>query len=164
MVPFQDDYRPTMELYLATLREILRHTDNPNCLEAAKNLTRAFFLSIPQLKKASHIPKSHKDELMFNFLELLRNNFRRERTIDFYASRLCLSSKHLSKVIKQVSGRTVHDWIDEYVSTEAKALLRSTDMTVSQVADALGFASQPLFTKFFRRTSGLNPSDVRRRR
>ena len=101
---------------------------------------------------------------MFRFLNVLQNNFRSERTIDFYAKSLCLSSKHLSKVVKQVSGRTVHDWVDDYVITEAKALLRSTDLTVTQVADALGFASQPLFTKFFRRVAGVNPSDVRKKK
>lgn len=164
VVPFASDYQPTLELFVASMREILRHTDNPHRLEAAQNLIRAFFLSMPQLKKSPGIAKSHKDELMYRFLNVLRNNFRSERTIDFYAKSLSLSSKHLSKVVKQASGRTVHDWIDEYVTIEAKALLRSTDMTVSQVADALNFASQPLFSKFFRRTTGLNPSQVHRRR
>ena len=163
VVPFAGDYQPTVNLFIASLREVLRHDDNPNRLGAVQNLTRAFFLSMPQLKKADHVPQSHRDELMFNFLQELRQHFRTERAIAFYADRLCLSPKHLSKVVKQASGRTVHNWIDEYVSTEAKALLRSTDMTVSQVADALGFASQPLFTKFFRRATGLNPSKVRRR-
>lgn len=163
VVPFADDYLPTVQLFAASMREVLRHGDNPNRLGAAQNLIRAFFLSMPQLKKAPHIAKNHRDELMFRFLGVLRNNFRRERTIDFYANSLSLSSKHLSKVVKQVSGRTVHDWVDEYVSTEAKALLRSTDMTVTQVADSLGFASQPLFTKFFRRTTGMNPTDVRKK-
>lgn len=164
VVLFTSDYQYTMELFVASMREMLRHTDNPSRLGAAQNLIRAFFLSMPQLRKAPSIAQSHKDELMFRFLNVLRNHFRSERTIDFYAHSLCLSSKHLSKVVKQVSGRTVHDWIDEYVTTEATALLRSTDMTVSQVADALGFASQPLFSKFFRRTTGLNPSDVRKKK
>ena len=164
VVPFADDYRPTMDLFIASMREVLRHADNPNRLGAAQNLIRAFFLSMPQLKKAPQIAQSHKDELMFRFLNVLRENFRSERTIEFYAKSLCLSSKHLSKVVKQVSGRTVHDWVDEYVTTEAKALLRSTDMTVTQVANALGFASQPLFTKFFRRAAGLNPTDVRKKK
>lgn len=164
VVHFSDDYRPTMELFIASVREVLRHTDNPNRLEAVQNLIRAFFLSMPQLKKSPHMAQSHKDELMFRFLNVLRENFRSERTIEFYAKSLCLSPKHLSKVVKQVSGRTVHDWVDEYVITEAKALLRSTDLTVTQVADALGFASQPLFTKFFRRVAGVNPSDVRKKK
>lgn len=164
VVPIEPDYKPMVDCHLAFLREIIRHSDNPNRLAAAQNLMHAFFLGMPQLKKTPHVPSSHKDELLFNFMELLRNNFRSERTTRFYASRLSISDKHLSKVVKQMSGRTVHDWIDEYVSTEAKALLRSTDMTVSQVASALNFASQPLFTKFFRRTTGLNPSDLRRRK
>lgn len=164
VVHFADDYRPTMELFVASMREVLRHADNPNRLGAAQNLIRAFFLSMPQLKKAPQIAQSHKDELMFRFLNVLRENFRSERTIEFYAKSLCLSPKHLSKVVKQASGRTVHDWVDKYVVTEAKALLRSTDMTVCQVADALGFASQPLFTKFFRRAAGLNPTDVRKKK
>lgn len=164
VVPFAADYQPTVELFIASMREVLRHTDNPNRLEAVQNLIRAFFLSMPQLKKSPHMAQSHKEELMFRFLNVLQNNFRSERTIDFYAKSLCLSSKHLSKVVKQVSGRTVHDWVDDYVITEAKALLRSTDLTVTQVADALGFASQPLFTKFFRRVAGVNPSDVRKKK
>ena len=164
VVHFSDDYRPTMELFIASMREVLRHADNPSRLEAAQNLIQAFFLSMPQLKKAPQIAQSHKDELMFRFLNVLRENFRSERTIEFYAKSLCLSPKHLSKVVKQASGRTVHDWVDEYVITEAKALLRSTDMTVCQVADALGFASQPLFTKYFRRATGLNPTDVRKKK
>lgn len=164
VVPFAADYQPTVELFIASMREVLRHTDNPNRLEAVQNLIRAFFLSMPQLKKSPQMAQSHKEELMFRFLNVLQNNFRSERTIDFYAKSLCLSSKHLSKVVKQVSGRTVHDWVDDYVITEAIALLRSTDLTVTQVADALGFASQPLFTKFFRRVAGVNPSDVRKKK
>jgi AraC-like DNA-binding protein len=157
VVPFADDYRPTMELFIASVREVLRHADNPNRLEAARNLIRAFFLSMPQFKKAPQIAQSHKDELMFRFLNVLRENFRSERTIEFYAKSLSLSPKHLSKVVKQASGRTVHDWVDEYVITEAKALLREGTMSVKQVSDKLNFPSQSMFGRFFKKMTGYSP-------
>ena len=164
LTPFPADHLPTVELYLASLRETLRHTENPNRLEAAKHLTRAFFLNMPQLKKHPFIAKDRSNELMFDFLKLLQQHFRTERSIEFYAGQLCLSPKYLSKVVKQVSDRTVHYWIDEYLVTEAKALLHSTDMTVSQVADDLGFVSQPVFSRFFHKNTGTTPLQFRKQR
>jgi AraC-like DNA-binding protein len=163
VLPLRPEYLPIKDHTLALLRQILRLSEgNPNSLEAAQNLIRTFFFSVPQFKKTPPAAKSHRDEVLFDFLDLLHEHFRRQRNTDFYADCLCLSPKHLSRVVKQASGRTVHDWIDEYVTTEAKALLRSTDLTVRQVADALCFASQPLFTKYFQRTTGLSPSHFKR--
>ncbi len=160
--PIKADDMPIVNLYLASMHEALRNENNPYRLDIAHHLSVALFLSMPQLNNAPRVAKNRNEELLFNFMDLLQENFRNERTIGFYADKLCLSPKHLSRVVKQTSGRTVHDWIDDYVSTEAMAMLHSTDMNVSQVAEALGFASQPLFTRFFQRTTGLNPSEVRR--
>ena len=43
---------------------------------------------------------------------------------EFYANKLCVTAKHLSKVIKVTSGKPANDWIDEHAALEAKALLR----------------------------------------
>ena len=81
---------------------------------------------------------------------------------DFYADKLCLSVRYASSMIQKYSGKKPSDWIDEYVTTEAKALIRSSTLTFTQIADELNFESQMLFGKFFKHTTGLTPSEYRR--
>lgn len=162
VIPLTPEDKARADLFMMSLHEVLKLADNPYQLEIVQHLSAAFLLSMSHLKKTPLPAQNHKEELHFNFLNLLKKYCRTERSVAFYANSLCLSPKHLSKVVKEVSGRTVHEWIEDYVCTEAGILLRSTDMTVSQVAEAFGFASQSLFSRFFRRTTGVNPSDVRR--
>ncbi|KAA6344491.1 Arabinose operon regulatory protein [termite gut metagenome] len=71
--------------------------------------------------------------------------------MEFYANKLCITPKHLSKVIKESSDRSAIEWIDSYVMLEAKALLKSTNMTIQQISDELNFPSQTFFGKYFKR-------------
>jgi AraC-like DNA-binding protein len=156
----------TANLYLQSVTNALSHTNNPFRLEVCRYLTLAFFFDIMRKKQMpTEEPEknSRSNEITFEFLSMLREHFREQRELSFYADKLCLTTKHLSKVIKETSGRTVGDWIDEYVTTEAKVLLRSTNMTIAQIADELNFDSQSLFGKFFRRVTGMSPTEYRNR-
>ena len=106
-------------------------------------------------------PSTRQESILEQFLRLLRRHYRAERKVTFYADRLCLTPKYLSKAVRQASGKTVSAWIDQYVTTEAKALLRSTDMTVQQIALHLHFDTQALFGKYFKRVTGLSPREYR---
>ena len=64
-------------------------------------------------------------------------------------------------MIKAYSGRGALDWINEYVVTEAKMMLRYTDMTVQEVAYALNFPTQSAFGKYFRQQVGMSPRQYR---
>jgi hypothetical protein len=61
------------------------------------------------------IKRSRNEEIFFSFYTLLEHNFREERSVQFYAEKLGLTAKHLSTVVKSVSGRTAGSWIDGYV-------------------------------------------------
>lgn len=98
---------------------------------------------------------------MRNFLKQLQTHHKQERKLEFYADKLCLSAKYLSQTIKNSSGKTAGEWIDEYVMLEAKALLKSTNMTIQQISDELNFPSQSFFGKFFKRLAGLSPKAYR---
>jgi AraC-like DNA-binding protein len=69
----------------------------------------------------------------------------------------------LSKVIKATGGKPANDWIDDHVVLEAKALLKSTNMTIEQISDALHFPSQSFFGKYFKRVTGLSPREYKGR-
>ena len=79
----------------------------------------------------------------------------------FYADRLCITAKHLSQVVKNITGKTALAIIDEYVITEAKALLLSTTMSIQQISDKLNFPSQSVFGKYFKRCTSMTPKECR---
>ncbi|MDR1683483.1 MAG: helix-turn-helix domain-containing protein, partial [Candidatus Symbiothrix sp.] len=84
-------------------------------------------------------------------------HYKTEKQVGFYAEKLCLTPKYLSRIIKQNTGKSAHEWLDDYVMLEAKALLKSTNMTIQQISDELNFPSQSFFGKFFKREEGISP-------
>lgn len=107
------------------------------------------------------VPKNRKEELTSDFLFILAEHFRTERRIDFYAKALHVTPRHLSQVIKQVTGKTAGEFIDEMVIKEAKVLLSAHVLNVGQVAFELCFSDQSFFGKYFKKYAGISPSQYR---
>lgn len=101
---------------------------------------------------------SRKKQIFDRFLEELRQHCTMERSIGFYAERLCLTPKYLSQVVHAVSGRHAGEWIRDYVILEAKALLKSGQYTIQQVSDMLNFANQSFFGVYFKKAVGCSPT------
>ena len=108
---------------------------------------------------ASVKSKSRKEYIFERFYETLVESYQSERSVKFYADQLCLTPKHLSGVVKEVSGKTVGEWIDEFVILEAKALLNSSSMNIQEIADRLSFANQSFFGKYFKHYTGMSPKE-----
>ena len=104
---------------------------------------------------------SNDEALMDNFSKEVQLSYKKERKVLYYADRLHLSAGYLSTIIKRVSGKTAAEWIDDYVTLEAKALLKSTNLTIQQISDELNFPSQSFFGKYFKRITGLSPKEYR---
>lgn len=107
---------------------------------------------------------SRREEIMARFIILVSEKFRLNRQVSFYADKLSITPKHLSSVVKSISGVTAGEWIEKYVVMEAKLLLKSTDMTVQEIALDLNFANQSFFGKYFKHLTGETPTAYRRRR
>lgn len=104
-------------------------------------------------------PSSRKEEIFYNFIASVREHYKENRNIGFYASKLFMSPKYLSSVVHEVSGKYATEWINQYVILEAKALLRSPGMTVKDVTFCLNFANQSFFAKFFKQHTGYTPRE-----
>lgn len=97
-----------------------------------------------------------------HFYECLVNHFRESREVRYYAHELSLSPKYFGSIIKQETGVSAGDWIARYVVIRAKTLLRySSDLTIQQIADQLGFPDATTFTRYFRANAGMSPKDYR---
>lgn len=96
------------------------------------------------------------------FHNYLATHFRTHRDVGFYASMLCLSSKHFSAVVKKETGHTAAWWIHLQVISEAKKLLSMRrDLSVQTIADMMGFADQATFSRYFHRETGQYPTEFR---
>lgn len=101
--------------------------------------------------------ENRKQRLFEAFLELVQTHYAEQRSMGFYAGKLCLTPKYLSQVIWEVSGRYATDWIRDYVILNAKALLKSRQYTVQQVSDLLNFSNASFFGKYFKAAVGCTP-------
>lgn len=111
------------------------------------------------LQEQSQIPLSN--HTVEKFVRLVQENFRKERFLDFYAEKLEITPKHLSRTIRTHTGFTAVEWINRFVILEAKVMLSSTNMNIQQIAEELNFPSQSFFGKYFKKSTGMSPKEFR---
>lgn len=100
--------------------------------------------------------------LFDQFLKLVTQYHMTERGVAFYADKLFLTPKYLSKLVKSVSGTSAPDWINSFIILEAKNMLKYSDLTISEIVYKLNFTSQSVFYKFFKCHTGMTPSEYRK--
>ena len=101
------------------------------------------------------------EEYFKQFTELLGEHYKHERSVGFYARQLCITPKYLTTLIKRISGKSVSEWIDNYVILEAKTLLKYSNMSVQEIAYYLNFPNQSFFGSYFKRNAGMSPSQYK---
>ena len=112
----------------------------------------------PEGQNNSH---NRAEEYFKQFTHLLGEHFREERSVGFYARQLCITPKYLTTLIKRISGQSVSEWIDNYVIIEAKTLLKYSTMSIQEIAYYLNFPNQSFFGSYFKRNTGMSPSQYK---
>lgn len=105
---------------------------------------------------------SRRANYVHEFIQLANQYHRQERGVAFYASKLFISPKYLSLIVKESTGRSAAEWIDDYVILDAKNLLRFSGKNVQQVAYELNFSNQSSFGKYFKHFTGMSPTKFQR--
>lgn len=161
--PLDESGLEAMLHFYKMMQMTVRIKDNPHRIDILKLLMQAFFLGLSHQfhKLPEKDKKSKQEKLAENFITCVQQNYKQERGAEFYADKLALTPKYLSKVIKENTGMSATEWIDNYVILEAKALLKSTNMTVQQISDELNFQSQSFFGKYFKRHVGESPKEYK---
>jgi AraC-like DNA-binding protein len=106
---------------------------------------------------------SRKQELVLHFLKNVGEHFLKEREVTFYAEQQFITSRHLSAVLKEVTGNTAGQIIAAFVMKEAKAQLSSSDKSIYEISMDLKFSDQYSFGHFFKKHSGESPNAYRKR-
>lgn len=155
--------------YLKPYYTLLKKNMEEGNAEVIKGLAIALSYTITSLLhkyQQTRLPESEKDEprakQLFNkFMKLLSAYHTKERSLQFYADKMCLTPKYVSGAIKSFSGKGALDWINEYVVLEAEMMLRYTEMSVQEIAYALNFPTQSAFGKYFKQQAGMSPREYR---
>jgi AraC-like DNA-binding protein len=136
---------------------------NDYILETVRHLTLAFFYGFSHTFQQNITSKqtNRPQQLSDDFLLLVKQHFKQEHSLEFYANKLCVTPKHLTTTIKATTDCTAKEWIDKHLLLEAKALLKSTNLTIQQIADTLHFTSQDVFSKYFKHHIGKTPKEYR---
>lgn len=152
-----------MELMAGIVRSDMEYKD-----EAVKSMASSMFClyisiwkrGVSQMKES--LPVTTRSKMVFEqFIRLVTEYHTMHRNVGFYADKLCLTPKYLSKLIKTASGRSAPEWIDSYVILESKNLLKYSDMAIKEIVYRLNFPNQSVFYKFFKARTGMTPSEYR---
>lgn len=100
-------------------------------------------------------------QMLEQFIKLAVNDHAKEHLVGYYADKMCVTPKYLSKIVKEASGRSVPDWLAELLILDAKNMLRHSDMTIKEISASLNFPSQSFFFRFFKNHTGLTPTQYR---
>ena len=160
---------PEEAAYIHDISKLMRsvlcdYAPTPNREKIISSLFAAMFHYVMGILQKHSLPagndavSNRTDELFNRFLDLLREYCSTERSVEFYASKMGITPKYLSLILKKKSGRNASKLIDEAVVYEAKRLLKYSGLSINEIALKLNFASQSFFGKYFKQRVGVSPS------
>lgn len=158
----------TIEAYLRILYDLQTDVHNYFSSLIATNLLRCIMLNIyDKLKRKGNLAlsttRTRKENIYSNFISLLTENVKKHRDVAFYADKLCISSRYLSSITKEIADETPKQSIDFFLITEIKLMLTFSDMSIQQIADYLRFPDQSYLGRYFKRFTGLSPQTYRKK-
>jgi len=134
--------------------------------DIARTIIFSLLLEIAEVKceENYHTPlvlKEEKNEIYLHFVRLVQENILQSMSVQYYADKLFVSNKYLIEIVKNNSGKTPHQIIDETLLKEAFMLLGDSALTISEIAFKLQFNSISAFGRFFKKHVFISPSEYR---
>ena len=141
------------------IKDKIIKNDTPCCEETIKGYLQAIVFNvyskiISEKKKDQANWISRQQEIYNRFMELVQKHHACEHNIKFYADRLCITPKYLSRVVYKVTSRYAGEFIRDFVIFEAKMLIRSRIYSIRQISEMLHFTSQSFFGRYFKQATG----------
>lgn len=155
---FKKIWKLLMQIHISTYKyfqtEMLHHHFN----------LLFYYLSEAYLRKHKYQRPKHqsaKTKLVIDFYRKLEGNFIEKRKAVFYARELFVSAVHLNRIVKEITGKTIKEILDEHMIWEAKKLLENNELNITEIADELQFSSLSSFCVFFKKHTGWTPVEFR---
>lgn len=156
----------TLLSYMNILTDIQKDTRNRYGVLIGINLIRSILLNAyDKIQRFSSgedkTPGSRREEIFNRFMGLVLKHGRKHRDVKYYADKLCISSRYLCSITKEMTGESPKQSIDNYLISEIKLILTFSDMSIQQIADYLHFPDQSYFGRYFKHFTGMSPASYR---
>lgn len=160
--------RKTFSDYFNVIKDRVANSTNRYRRELVRSLMLALLYDLSDVVYRSQqeaVPEHRlkRGEIIFTkFIKLVEQHCRSERRVGWYALQLDITPKYLSELVKAVSRKTPNEWIDNYVLTEVRVMLKTTTKPIKVITQELNFPNQSFLGKFFKEHMGMSPSKYRR--
>jgi len=159
------EHAKTLLKVYGLIQEKLQNEAHPYRREISRSILTTLLYEVAAAYEQQHViiknKQTRKQELNLLFQNMVFNHYKEHRNVQYYADALFVSPKHLTETVKEVTGKTAGDWIDDAVTLEAKVLLRNHEISIAQVASQVNFPEQSSFGKYFKKQTGFSPSEYR---
>jgi AraC-like DNA-binding protein len=163
-IALDDKAQQRLQLLSAIFIEEINTSDNIQN-EMLMVLLKRLIIYITQLAKVGSMPVNQLHDKRFHIIRkfnlLVEKNFKSEHSVGFYAEKLCKAPKTLSNLFAIFNLKTPSQIIQDRIIVEAKRLLYFTDRSVKEISFELGFEDVAYFSNFFKKNTGVSPSDFR---
>jgi AraC-like DNA-binding protein len=162
IIPPKKDFDYLYDLLLKVYTEY--HSNNKWRGEIIKNYINIILTHLSRIYLNQNPAKnthSSGDALISKYKKLINEHYLKFHRVSDYAKMLFLSAGHLNDKIKELTGRTTKELINERIILEAKRLLLYNEWNVKEIADSLNFKDFAYFNRFFRNQTGQTPKDFR---
>lgn len=165
VVRLQEDEGRLQNELLSLIKGFYNKKPSPNKAEMLRHLVMVMINMISEmyseLPNSKSSPKSRTHEIIDDFYQLILKHTKEHRNVNFYAEKLHLTPQYLSTFLKEKTGRSVAQWVDHILILEAKTLLKSTNLSIKEISNALNFGETSIFCRYFKRISGVSPTSYR---
>ena len=165
VIYLEHEHAKTLLKIYGLIQEKLQNEAHPYRREISRSILTTLLYEVAAAYEQQHViiknKQTRKQELNLLFQNMVFNHYKEHRTVQYYADALFVSPKHLTETVKEVTGKTAGDWIDDAVTLEAKVLLRNHEISIAQVASQVNFPEQSSFGKYFKKQTGVSPSEYR---
>ena len=118
-----------------------------------------YFQKLPR----SSYKASRNENVVYDFISALCDNYSMHRDVGWYAKQANLSQTYFSQIVHQNTGYTPSTLIKHITIAYIKMFLANHQLSIKEIASQLGFTSQAAFFKFFKDNTGMSPSQYRQK-
>jgi AraC-like DNA-binding protein len=161
-----DDQEQKMNMLMEYILHIYNERENIFRDQIGRNCIQSFLLNLydkthraPDFSNATGLTRP--EEIFHRFIKLVRQHCVTQREVNFYASELFITARYLSTVAHEISHQTAKQIIDKHVIIEIKILLKTTSLTLQEIAHQMNFPDQSFFGRYFKKHTGLSPLQYR---
>ena len=135
------------------------------CRENIILAVNTLLLYVQRISKHSMMPQKNnadnQDKQFYDFRTLLGNNFRENRSVQYYADQLKVSTRQLNSICQRASGQNAKEIIDHYTIIELQVALMYSHKSFQELVNEFKFPDQSYLNRYFKRHTGYSLSEFR---